>query len=125
MKALTMLITAAVLSGTASFAPTGAQAPAPAGAPVAAAEAWEAAIRSLPPHELKRFYLACGRASDLGTLARDRVIVCSVAYDALLAGSFGGDYLALRAWSQDRARADAASAPLAPDPALAPTARLE
>lgn len=125
MKALTMLITAAVLAGTASLAPAGAQAPAPASAPVAAAEAWEATIRSLPQHELKRFYQACGRASELGTLARDRVIACSIAYEALLVGSFGGDYLALRAWSQGRGRADPAPAPLTMDPPMSPVARIE
>lgn len=114
MKALMMTITAAILTGVASSAVAEARNAASGGAP-ADAFTVESAIRSLPEHELKRFYEACNRAVGSRTLPRDHVIACSVAYDALLVGTFRGDYLALRAWSRDAVRTGAVSAPAAKD----------
>lgn len=95
MKATTSILAAALLSGAANLAAAQEGVP----APVATAPTWEQAIRRLPEVELKQLYVHCGRIAEKRPLASDEVFACSVAYDALLAGTFRGDYLALRAWS--------------------------
>lgn len=50
--------------------------------------------------ELKRIYLACGRAAESGRLETAGIMQCSIVYEALKRRAFGGDFARLLAWSR-------------------------
>ena len=60
------------------------------------------ALRSLSEHDLKAFYLRCSHAASQGSLGSSDVAPCSVGYETLLNDVFGGDFLALLAWSRSQ-----------------------
>jgi hypothetical protein len=64
----------------------------------------ENAVQTFPEDELKRLYMQCGRETERRLLAGSEVMACSVVYETLLARVFGGDFLALIAWSRSASR---------------------
>jgi hypothetical protein len=63
-----------------------------------------AAIRRLSEQELKAFYLQCSQAAMQKTLGPSAIALCSIGYEVLLKGTFGGDFFALLAWSRKQPR---------------------
>lgn len=70
------------------------------GAPVASGQTRNEDISSASIDELKRFYLACDRASMRGRLAGTEVMHCSLVYEELKRRAFGGDFERFLAWSR-------------------------
>lgn len=68
-------------------------------APAHAVDDPTAAVRQLPDSDLKVFYLRCARAAGKQALSSGEIALCSVGYQTLLDRTFGGDFLALLAWS--------------------------
>lgn len=58
------------------------------------------AIAQLSPEDLKRLYLHCSAAAEHGRLGSGEIAMCSVAYEALLGDTFGGDFRQLLEWSR-------------------------
>ena len=56
--------------------------------------------------ELKKAYLACGRAALGSQLNTAEIMQCSIVYEELKLRGFGGDFEKMRAWS--RAQSDQA-----------------
>lgn len=63
-------------------------------------------LKEVPIDELKKAYLACGRAAMSGQLNTAEIMQCSVVYEELKLRAFGGDFEKMRAWS--RAQSDQA-----------------
>lgn len=81
---------AAVLAGCASPPPLAPRAD----------EAAATALDTLPETCLQALYLRCSDEAIAGRLSRGGIAGCSVVYQTLLERSFGGDFLALLAWSR-------------------------
>lgn len=58
------------------------------------------ALDALPERCLRALYLRCSDEAIAGRLSRGGIAGCSVVYQTLLERSFGGDFLALLAWSR-------------------------
>ena len=95
-----------VLAAAASIGALLAAAPAPAQTalePVAAPqhEALVVAnLKTLSDGQLKAFYLGCSDAATARQLGSGEIALCSIGYEMLLQRSFGGDFMALLAWSR-------------------------
>lgn len=59
-----------------------------------------AALHELSERDLKARYLQCSQAALQGQLGSQEIALCSLGYEVLLRRVFGGDYLALFAWSR-------------------------
>lgn len=57
------------------------------------------AVHDLSVDELKHAYLSCSEAALAGRLPTGAIQVCSEVYEQLKQRAFGGDFLALLAWS--------------------------
>jgi hypothetical protein len=58
------------------------------------------AFERLNEREIKRYYHACTDEAVNRRIGSSEIAVCSVAYDVLLTRHFGGDFIALLAWSR-------------------------
>lgn len=63
-----------------------------------ARESFLAAFESMPEPQLKKYFLMCSRESSQRMLDFDDAVRCSMANDALLKRSFGGDFGELISW---------------------------
>jgi hypothetical protein len=68
-----------------------------------------AALHELPDQALKAYYLRCERAAIQTSLGSGDVALCSLAYEILLKGTFGGDFFALLAWWRSQLKEDTES----------------
>jgi hypothetical protein len=57
-------------------------------------------LETLSDERLKAFYLRCSDAAVGGQLGSGEIALCSIGYEMLLKRSFGGDFMALLAWSR-------------------------
>ena len=73
--------------------------------------ATEAEIRALPEADLKKFYLNCSREAIRGRIGSGEIQLCSIGYERLLQGSFGGDFRAFLDWRRDAVRRPEPSRP--------------
>jgi hypothetical protein len=100
-----------VLAAAASIGALLAAAPAPAQTalePVAAPQPEATVVihlETLSDERLKAFYLGCSDAATARQLGSGEIALCSIGYEMLLKRSFGGDFMALLAWSKQHGSA--------------------
>lgn len=57
-------------------------------------------LEVMPESSLKTLYLGCSREATQRSLGSGEIASCSIVYETLLRRGFGGDFMALLAWSR-------------------------
>ena len=57
-------------------------------------------LEVVPESSLKTLYLGCSREATQRSLGSGEIASCSIVYETLLRRGFGGDFMALLAWSR-------------------------
>jgi len=71
--------------------------------PAAHSQAPHLELKDLTVAELKKVYLSCNTSAANGQLGAGDIKQCSMVYEELKFRGFGGDFLALLAWSRSQA----------------------